>query len=82
MLIENDEILTDEKKLANTMNDFFLNITKNLEIKKYPNMKIFDFGTLKSIFENHDSIKKIKQFHTIDNNPLGKLLSKKSKKKF
>ena len=70
MLIENDEILTEEKKLANTMNDFFLNITKNLEIKKYPNMKVFDFDTLKSIFENHDSIKKIKQFHTNDSNEI------------
>ena len=65
MLIENGKILTDEISLANTMNDFFLNITKNLDIKQYPCMKCFNLDGLKKRFMTHESIKKIKQLYEI-----------------
>ena len=32
-LMENDSILTDDKHIAKTMNNFFVNITTNLNLK-------------------------------------------------
>ena len=34
-LLENDSILTDDKDIAKTINNFFINITKNLNVKPY-----------------------------------------------
>ena len=33
--LENDSILTDDKDIAKTINNFFINITKNLIVKPY-----------------------------------------------
>ena len=47
-------ILVDEEKIANIINNYFINITKNLNLKPLDKNK-FDID----IFENHISIKKI-----------------------
>ena len=67
MLIENEEILTNESKLANVFNDFFLNVTADIDIKRYPCMKTFNFENLKAKFANHESITKIKDSNPISN---------------
>ena len=32
-IVEKDSIITDEKKIATLMNNYFINITKNLDLK-------------------------------------------------
>ena len=39
MLIENNNLISEESVLANTMNQYFTNITKQLNIKKSPQLK-------------------------------------------
>ena len=39
-LLENDSILTDDKDIAKNMNNFFINITKNLNLKPYKDSSI------------------------------------------
>ena len=56
-LLENDSILTDDKVIAKTMNNFFINITKNLNSKPYKDSALIDFNGITS---NFVSIKKIK----------------------
>ena len=34
-LLENDSILTDDKDIAKSMNNFFINITKKSDLKPY-----------------------------------------------
>ena len=67
MLIENEEILTNESMVANVFNDFFLNVTADIDIKRYPCMKTFNFENLKANFANHESITKIKDSNPISN---------------
>ena len=52
--MEKNTIAVDEEKIANIMNNYFTNITKNLNLKPLNKYK-FDID----IFENHISIKKI-----------------------
>ena len=72
-LIENDTIISDDTKVANTFNDYFTNIVKNLNIQesiteediaKNVNVKIDDCI---SRFRNHESIIRIKQNVNSDN---------------
>ena len=57
MLIENNNLISEESVLANTMNQYFTNITKQLNIKKSPQLK-----NLEDInyYHNQISIVKIK----------------------
>ena len=50
-LVEKKAIVIDEEKIANIMNNYFTNITKNLNLKPLNKYK-FDID----IFENHISI--------------------------
>ena len=52
-LVEKNSIIVDEKKIANIMNNYFINITKALSLKTLNKSQI---GIDK--FENHISIKK------------------------
>ena len=58
-LLENDSILTDDKDIAKTMNIFFINITKNLNLKPHKDSTLIDINGITSNFDNHISIKKI-----------------------
>ena len=60
-LLENDSILTDDKDIAKTMNNFFINITKNLNLKPYKDSSLTNINEITSNFDNHVSVKKIKE---------------------
>ena len=60
-LLENDSILTDDRDIAKTMNNFFINITKNLNLKPYKDSSVTNINGITSNFDNHISIKKIKE---------------------
>ena len=55
-LVEKDIIITDEKQIANIMNEHFVGITKKLSLKTTISSKDSD----SDIFHDHISIKKIK----------------------
>ena len=59
--MENDSIITDDKDFAKAMNNFFINITKNLNFKPYKDSPLTDINEITSNFDNHISTKKIKQ---------------------
>ena len=59
--MENDSILTDDKDIAKTMNNFFINITKNLNLKPYKDSSLTNINEITSNFDNHVSVKKIKE---------------------
>ena len=72
ILVENNEILSDESKIAETFNTYFGNITKKLNIETWPEpneLLIIDDDVIKSIikYQNHPSIIKIRQHHKITN---------------
>ena len=43
-LLENNSILTDDKNIAKTMNNFFINITKKLNLKPYEDPSLTDIN--------------------------------------
>ena len=54
-------MLTDSKAISKTMNNFFIRITKNLNLKLYKNSSLTDISDITSNFDNHIIIKKIKE---------------------
>ena len=69
ILVDNEKITSDEVEEANTLNNFFLNIAKNLKIPEYYVEYKLPHGlsrhpTLKVIlkYKNHSSIRIIKSF--------------------
>ena len=60
-LLENDSVLTDDKDIAKTTNNFFINITENLNLKLYKDASITNINGITSKFDNHISINKIKE---------------------
>lgn len=64
-LIENDELVRDDKEIAKIFNEFFINITKKLNLNKPPSDNLHEatsppnWNILK--FRNHPSILKIKE---------------------
>ena len=61
-LCENKTILTNENKIANTMSNYFISITKNLSLKPHTKFNTLDIQQLTSTFNNHvnANIKKIR----------------------
>ena len=59
--MENDSILTDDKDIAKTMNNIFINITKNLNLKPHKDSTLTDINGITSNFDNHIIMKKIKE---------------------
>ena len=68
-LVEREKIIHKNKDIAETMNKYFVNITKTLRLKQSKNLKIFemfvkydtnDIDILTSQFKDNVSIKKIK----------------------
>ena len=59
-LLGTDPILVDEKDVAKTRNNFFINITKKSNlVPKDPSLT--DVNEITTNFDNHISIKKIKE---------------------
>ena len=61
LLKEKGNLVSDEKELATIMNNFFINITKNLELKKDSKGKLNNLKYIIKAFESHPSIEKIKK---------------------
>ena len=70
ILVENDEIIRDEKKNADIMNNYFVNVTKILDVPEIMteqismNIDIVDVDPIDAIFHklyNHPSILKIRE---------------------
>ena len=57
----NDSVLTYEKEIANTMNNYFINITKHLNLKSHTASNTMYIEQITSAFNNHVSIKKIRE---------------------
>ena len=66
-LIENNKRISDDLEIAETMNNFFTNIIKNLEIEGFdtnefsPDVKVDDISNIIQKFVNHPSIIKRKE---------------------
>ena len=58
-LVEKDKIITDEKQVANIMNEHFVSITKKLSLKPSISSK----NSNSDVFHAHISIKKIKEIY-------------------
>ena len=67
-LIENDEVISDDQKIANTFSNFYASVVENLGIDN-ENMKLSDenIDSLVDKFKNHPSILKIKQHYNSEN---------------
>ena len=57
MLIENDKLTSEEPLLARAINEYFTNITKNLNLK--PSRRFSDLRDIINFLQNHISIIKI-----------------------
>ena len=51
---------TNEKEIATIMNNYCINITKNLDLKSSKKCTAKDLNSIVSEFDDHISIKKIK----------------------
>ena len=60
-LSRNESVLTNEKEIANTMKNYFINITKHLSLKLHITSNTMDIGQITSAFNNHVSIKKMRE---------------------
>ena len=56
----NEPVLTNEKEIANTMNNYFISITKHFSLKPDTTSNTMDIEQITSAFNNHVSITKIR----------------------
>ena len=54
--------MKDNKQIFNTMNNYFINITKTLNLKPYKYSNTTNINEIILLFDNHISIKKTKEF--------------------
>ena len=57
----NESVLTNEKEIPNTMNNYLISITKHLNFKSHTASNTVDMEQITSAFNNHVSIKKIRE---------------------
>ena len=60
-LVENDAIIKNDRVISKTMNTFFINITKKLNLKPFKNSSDTDINKITSVLQNHVSIRKIQE---------------------
>ena len=60
LLKEKSSLVSDGKEIATIINNFFINITKDLELKKDSKSKLNNLEDILKAFESHPSIEKIK----------------------
>ena len=58
MLLQNNLIKTNEKGIAAIINNFFINITKNLDLKSSKKRTTDDLNNIVYEFDDHISFKK------------------------
>ena len=67
MIIEKDQLLSDEKSVAEIMNNYFINISQGLDLKPPPSFETANSHNIMYSFEDHISVQKIRENKT-DNN--------------
>ena len=60
-LVENDAFITNGKVISRTINKFFINTSKKLNLKPFKNSSDTDINQITSVFKNHVSIRKIQK---------------------
>ena len=60
-LVENDAFITNDKVISRTINKFFINTSKKLNLKPFKNSSDTDTNQITSVFKNHVSIRKIQK---------------------
>ena len=60
-LVENDAFITNDKVISRTINKFFINTSKKLNLKPFKNSSDTDINQITSVFKNHVSIRKIQK---------------------
>ena len=60
-LVENHAIITNYRVNSKTMNKFFINTTKKLNLKPFKSSSDIDINQITSVFKNHVSITKIQE---------------------
>ena len=63
-IVEKDSIITDEKKIATLMNNYFINITKNLDLKPSTISNTSAIDKIAKHFDDHISVCKIKEAYS------------------
>ena len=63
-IVEKDSIITDEKKIATLMDNYFINITKNLDLKPSTISNTSDIDKITKHFDDHISVCKIKEAYS------------------
>ena len=63
-IVEKDSIVTDEEKIATLMNNYFINITKNLDLKPSTISSTSDMDKITKHFDDHISVCKIKEAYS------------------
>ena len=63
-IVEKDFIIADEKKIATLMNNYFINITKKLDLKPSTVSNTSDIDILTKHFDDHISVFKIKEAYS------------------
>ena len=58
-LVKENNIISDEEEIANIMNNYFINVTKSLNLNKQLGVELSSVNE----FENHISIKMIHEKH-------------------
>ena len=85
---ERGNLTTDNKKLANLFNTYFVNITDALQLKQSP-LRFPSLAEIISFYENHDSIFKSKEnnilkefyFKEVSSNEIKKVVKSLNRKK-
>ena len=63
-IVEKDSIITDEKKIATLMNNYFINVTKNLDLKPLQVSNASDIDEITKHFDDHISVCKIEEVYS------------------
>ena len=63
-VVKKDCIITDEKKIASLMNNYFTNITKTLDLKPSAASNTSDIDEITKHFDDHISVCKIKEAYS------------------
>ena len=86
---ERGNLTTDNKKLANLFNTYFVNVTDALQLKQSP-LRFPSLAEIISFYENHDSIFKSKEnniilkefcFKEVSSNEIKKVVKSLNRKK-
>ena len=84
MLAKKHGIIIDGKEIADIMNNCFINIIKNLRLKRNLIHVSQPLESIIHVFRHHKSIQRIKLANTLDNDQLhfSKIAKAEVKKKF